>query len=97
MNLDEEMKLWDERANDEFGKVLKKIKKATKDYLYSWEEMGIEYNILSEYITGYALDGNRKFAAKHIYNILENYDILGNHRNVKKLVNKMMDLANYIK
>ena len=96
MNLDEEMKLWDERANDEFGKVLKKIKKATKDYLYSWEEMGIEYNILSEYITSYALDGNRMFAAKHIYNILENYDILGNHHNVKKLVNKMMDLANYI-
>jgi ABC-type glycerol-3-phosphate transport system substrate-binding protein len=97
MNLDEEMKLWKERANDEFGKVLKKIKKATKDYLYSWEECGIEYNVLSEYITGYALYGNRMFAAKHIYNILENYDILGNHRNVKKLVNKMMDLANYIK
>ena len=41
MTLDEEMKLWDERANDEFGKILEKIKKATKDYLYSWEEMGI--------------------------------------------------------
>ena len=49
MNLDEEMKLWEERANDVFGQILKKIAKATKDYLYSWEEMGIEYNVLSEY------------------------------------------------
>ena len=94
MTLDEEMKLWDERANDEFGKILEKIKKATKDYLYSWEEMGIEYNILSEYITGYALDGNRKYTAKSIYNILENYDILGNHRNIKRLVNEMNKLVN---
>ena len=94
MTLDEEMKLWDERANDEFGKILEKIKKATQDYLYSWEEMGIEYNILSEYITGYALDGNRKYTAKAIYNILENYDILENHRNVKRLVNEMNKLAN---
>ena len=94
MNIDEEMKLWEERANDEFGQILKKIAKATKDYLYSWEEMGIEYNVLSEYITGYALDGNRKYTAKAIYNVLYNYDILGNHRNVKKLVKEMEKLAN---
>jgi len=93
MTLDEEMKLWDERANDEFGRILKKIQKATKDYLYSWVEMGIEYNILSEYISSYALDGNRQYTAKAIYNILYNYDILGNHRNVKKLVNEMLKLA----
>jgi len=93
MNLDEEMKLWEERANDEFGQILTKIKKATKDYLYSWTEMGIESNALSEYITGYSLDGNRKYTAKAIYNILYTYDILGNYRNIKKLVNKMMKLA----
>lgn len=92
MTLDEEMKLWEERANDDFGKILKKIKNATKDLLYSWEEMGIEMNPLSEYITGYSLDGNRKYTAKCIKNILENYDILGNHRNVKKLVNNLFEL-----
>ena len=96
MTLEEEMKLWETRSNDEFGTILKKIQKATKDYLYSWEEMGIEYNPLSEYVTSYAIDGDRKYTAKAIYNVLYNYDILGNHRNVKKLVNKMMDLANYI-
>lgn len=94
MTLDEEMKLWEERSNDEFGQILKKIKKATNDYLYSWEEMGIEYNILSEYITGYSLDGNRKYTAKVIYHILENYDILGNHKKIKKLANEMMKFAN---
>ena len=30
MTLDEEMKLWEERSNDEFGQILTKIKKATK-------------------------------------------------------------------
>ena len=94
MNLDEEMKLWEERANDEFGQILKKIAKATKDYLYSWEEMGIEYNVLSEYITGYALDGNRKYTAKAIYNVLYNYDILNNDSAVKSLVNKLMEISN---
>ena len=94
MTLDEEMKLWETRANDEFGQILKKIQKATKNYLYSWEEMCIEYNVLSEYITGYALDGNRKYTAKAIYNILYNYDILGNHKNVKKLVDQLTKLAN---
>lgn len=94
MTLDEEMKLWEERSNDEFGQILKKIKKATNDYLYSWTEMGIEYNVLSEYITGYSLDGNRKYTAKAIYNILDIHDILGNHKKIKKLVNEMMKLAN---
>lgn len=94
MTFDEEMKLWETRANDEFGKILKKIQKATKDYLCSWEEMGIEYNSLSYPITSYSLDGNREYTAKQIYLILYNYDILGNHRNVKKLVKEMLKLAN---
>lgn len=94
MTLDEEMKLWEERENDEFGQILTKIKKATKDLLYSWEEMGIEYNPLSSYITSYALDGNRKYTAKCIYNVLENYDILGNHKNIKKLVSQLMSKIN---
>ena len=94
MTIKEEMKLWEERANDEFGTILKKIQKATKDYLYSWEEMGIEYNSLSYPITSYSLDGNRKYIAKQIYLVLYNYDILGNHRNIKKLVKEMLKLAN---
>ena len=92
MTIDEEMKLWEERANDEFGTILRQIKESTKDYLYTWEDMGIEYNILSEYITCYALDGNREYAAKSIKNVLKEYDILGNHKNVARLVNKLCKL-----
>lgn len=93
MTIEEEMKLWEERANDEFGTILKKIQKATKDYLCSWEEMGIEYNILSAYITGYSLDGDRKYTASAIHNILYNYDILSNHKNIKKLVETLFELS----
>lgn len=92
MNIEEEMKLWEDRSNDEFGTILKSIRELTKDYLYSWEEMGIEYNILSEYITGYALDGNREYTAKSIRNILYNYDILNNDKAVKSLVNDLFKL-----
>ena len=94
MTIDEEMKLWETRANDEFGQILKKIQKASKNYLYSWNDMGIEYNILSEPITSYALDGNSEFTAKQVYRILYNYDIIGNHRNIKKLAKEMLKIAN---
>ena len=93
MTIEKEMQIWEERANDEFGTILKKIRKATKDYLYSWEEMGIEYNSLSYPITSYALDGNREYTAKQIYLILYNYDILGNHKNIKKLVETLFELS----
>lgn len=92
MALDKEMKLWETRANDEFGKILKKIQKATKDYLYSWEEMGIEYNPLSEYITAYSLDGDRRWTATHIKAVLEDYDIIPNYKNVQKLINELFKL-----
>ena len=93
MTIEKEMQIWEERANDEFGTILKKIQKATKDYLYSWEEMGIEYNSLSYPITSYALDGNREYTAKQIYLILYNYDILVNHKNIKKLVETLFELS----
>ena len=93
MTIKEEMLLWETRSNDEFGQVLKKIRKATMDYLSSWEYMGIEYNMLSEYITGYSLDGDRKYTASAIHNVLYNYDILSNHKNIKKLVETLFELS----
>lgn len=93
MNIEDEMLLWETRSNDEFGQVLKKIRKATIDYLPSWEYMGIEYNMLSEYITGYSLDGDRKYTASSIHNVLYNYDILSNHKNIKKLVETLFELS----
>lgn len=92
LTLEQEMELWEKRANDEFGTLLKKIQKLATPYLYTWEEMGIEYSPISEYITMYSLDGNRKYTATHVKLVLENYDILGNHRNIKNLVNELFKL-----
>lgn len=92
MTLEQQMNLWEERANDEFGTILNKIYEATKDYLYSWEEFGIEYNSISAYITTYSLDGDRRWTATHIQAVLEDYDIIPNHKNVQELINELFKL-----
>lgn len=91
--LDEEMAMWEARANDEFGTILKVINEACADYFYAEpDEYGILTTPLSHYITAYALDGNREYTAKAIYSILENYDILEDGA-IIALANKMKRLA----
>ena len=93
-SLDEEMELWEARANDEFGQILKVIEMACADYFYAEpDEYGILTTPLSHYITAYSLDGNRKYTAKAIYSILENYDILEDDGAIVALANKMKRLA----
>ena len=42
MTIEEEMKIWEDRSNDEFGKILKALKELTKDYFVAEEdEFGI--------------------------------------------------------
>ena len=94
MTLDEEMKLWEERSNDEFGKVLHAIKELTKDYFVAEEdEFGINSIPLDIYIAQYSVFGRRKSIALNIRNLLENYDILGNDEGVDNLVKELEDLA----
>ena len=93
MNLDEKMKLWEERSNDEFGKILKEIKELTKDYFCAEEDEDGNYSTpISNYIVAYSLDGNRKYTASVIKNILENWDILGNDKGVDSLVKELESL-----
>jgi len=94
MNIDNEMKIWEERSNDDFGKILQAIKEATKDYFFVEEdEYGNYVTPISDYIVEYSLDGNRKYTASVIKNILENWDILGNDEGVDSL---MVELENLI-
>jgi len=94
MTLDEEMKLWEERSNDEFGKVLHAIKELTKDYFVAEEdEFGINSIPLDIYIAQYSVFGRRKSIALNIRDLLENYDILGNDEGVDNLVKELEDLA----
>ena len=91
MTLDEEMAMWEARANDEFGKTLKEInEKAFNEWFTEDDENGISSTPISHHITAYALDGNRKHTANVIRNIIEDYDMM---EDVKELVKKMMKLA----
>lgn len=97
MNLDEEMKLWKERENDEFGKTLKAIRDLTNDYFCVEEdEFGLTHTPISHYLAVYSLDGEktRKSITKSIYNILDNYDILSVDEGVNSLVNELKRIAN---
>lgn len=76
MTLEEEMKLWGERANDKVGKLIKFAYNATKDSLYSYEdELGIECNPIKSVLGMYELDGNAKHSIRVLKNVLSNYDI----------------------
>ena len=91
MTLDEEMAMWEARANDDFGKTLKKInEKAFNEWFTEDDENGVSSTPISHHITAYALDGNRKHTANVIRNIIEDYDMM---EDVKELVKKMMKLA----
>jgi hypothetical protein len=93
MTLDEEMAIWESRANDDFGKTLKEIEKASMNYFGCDEdEYGIRSTPLSWPITAYSLDGNRKYTAKVIIATLEEWDILEDE-NIKALADKLNKLA----
>jgi len=93
MTLDEEMAMWEARANDEFGKMLRNIEKASMNYFGCDEdEYGIRSTPLSYPITAYSLDGNRKHTAKVIIATLEEWDILED-KNIKAMADKLNKLA----
>ena len=93
MTLDEEMAMWEARANDDFGKTLKEIEKASMNYFGCDEdEYGIRSTPLSYPITAYSLDGNRKYTAKVIIATLEEWDILEDE-NIKAMADKLNKLA----
>ena len=94
MTLDEEMKIWEERSNDEFGKILQAIKELTKDYFVAEEdEFGINSMPLDVYIAQYSVFGRRKSIALNVRNLLENYDILGNDEGIDNLMKELEELA----
>ena len=83
MTLAEEMKLWEERANDKVGKLIDFAYKETKDIIYSYtDKFGIEHNPIKSISAMYALDGNAKYSIRELKNILYNYDICNFH-NIK--------------
>ena len=93
MTLDEEMALWEARANDEFGTTLKEIEKAAAEYFCAEpDENGILSTPMSQLKALYSLDGNRKSIAKSATAILEDWEVLED-KSVKVLVKKLNKLA----
>ncbi len=94
MTIEQEMKLWQDRANDEFGTCLKNIEKASMKYFGCEEdEFGIRSTPLSYLITAYSLDGDRKYTARVIIATLTEWDVLEDKK-VKRLADKLNAIAN---
>lgn len=94
MSIDEEMKIWEERSNDEFGTTLKAIKELVKDYFVVEEdENGLATMPLDAYIAYYSVYGNRNSVANNVRNLLENYDILDNDDGVDNLMKELEELV----
>ena len=67
MTLEEEMKLWEERENDEVGKLINLAYNETKDIIYSYtDEFGIEHNPIKSVLAMYELDGNTKCSIREL-------------------------------
>lgn len=76
MTLEEEMKLWEERENDEVGKLINLAYNETKDIVYSHtDDLGIEHNPIKSVLDVYVIDGNAKCSIRNLKNILYFYDI----------------------
>ena len=94
MNIEEDMKIWEERSNDEFGSLLKSVIKLTNEYFTSdIDEDGMTVkNPIQYYSTLYTFDGNRKYVLNAIRGILYNYDILGNDKEVDSLIKQLNEI-----
>lgn len=89
------MELWETRSKDEFGTILSSLNKLTEDFFPPYtDDFGINHTLVSDYVTMYALDGNRSYVAKSIKNVLEVYDIIPQNRKIENVVRKMMTMLN---
>lgn len=102
MTLEEEMKLWEERENDEVGKLINFACNETKDILYSYkDEFGIEHNPIKSVLDIYELCGNAKNSIGELKHILRNYDICNfadiKYSNNVKLAKKILKFEKSLK
>lgn len=90
LTIDEEMKVWEERANDEFGQTLNEInKKAFGEWFNEDDENGTISTPISHYITAYALDGDRKYTARMVLSVIEEYDMMEDINGLADKLNKL--------
>ena len=98
MTVEEQMKLWDERENDEVGKLISFSYDETEDVLTYFDIWGIEHNPITLVLNEYTFDGDAKRALKNLKNILQFYEIC-NFDNVEssnnvELAKKIVEFEN---
>jgi len=91
-SLEEEMKEWEERFKQPFGQALKELQYIINDeglYAPSKTEYGFYvFTPFDNYVTAYALDGNKEFTYNQINNICNEYDFTASNK-VKKVLRKL--------
>lgn len=92
-SLDDEMLIWKKRSESEFGKTISQLNKLVGEMYYDEDEYGLPSTPISHYVTAYSLDGDMKYTAKIITDILTNYDMLGQGDKIDFLVKKMNKLS----
>ena len=94
-SIEDEMKLWDKRFKEPFGQTLKELQWKINDLgLYASEKN--EYGFLvftpfDNYVTAYALDGNKKFTYNKVKDICDDYEFTANS-SINKILNKLEKL-----
>lgn len=94
--LEEEMKEWEERFKSPFGQCLKELQWLINDKgLYKAEKNEYGFYVFTpfdNYVTAYALDGNKKFTFEKVKAICDDYDF-SEHNEVKKVLDKLENLV----
>lgn len=94
MTIEQEMQLWETRSKDEFGKLIKKLDKATKEHFCpEKDEFGFETTPINKLMPSYALDGDRQEIYNKAYRICENYDLL-QFSNISIILKQLAKLLN---
>ena len=95
-SIEDEMKEWEERFKQPFGQALKALQWTINDEgLYNPEktEYGFyTFTPFDQYVTAYALDGNKEFTFNKIKVICDDWDFTTNS-NVKKALEKLEKLS----
>lgn len=94
-DLDKEMEEWDKRMKEPFGQLLKQLQKTVTDlglYAAEKDEYGImHYTPFDNYISMYAIDGDKKLTYERIKSVCGNYDFIEEHE-IDKLLRKLKNL-----
>lgn len=95
--LEEEMKEWEERFRSPFGQALKELQWTINDKgLYAPEKNEYGFYVFTpfdNYVTAYALDGNKEYTFKKVKQICYDYDF-SEHEEVEIILNKLEKLVN---